>query len=76
MRFLLWAFEAGTNDPSGWITNCSRQARMALTEEQLGDRLTEVTKYLRTLKSAEHLDLAIASMTEVFPRYCATHYTA
>ena len=45
---------------------------MALAEEQLGDRLTEVTKYLRTLKSAEHLDLAIASMTEVFPRYWAT----
>ena len=49
---------------------------MALTEEQLGDRLTEVTKFLRTLKSAEHLDLAIASMTEVFPRYCAIHHTA
>ena len=45
---------------------------MALTEEQLGDRLIEVAKYLRTLRSAEHLDLAIASMTEVFPRYWAT----
>ena len=31
-------------------------------------RLAEVTKQLRSLRTAEHLDLATASVTEVYPR--------
>ena len=32
-------------------------------------RLSEVVKYMKTLRAAQHLDLALPSMTEVYPRY-------
>jgi len=37
-------------------------------DEKIAARLSEVAKYMKTLRAAQHLDLALPSMTEVYPR--------
>jgi len=37
-------------------------------DEKIAARLSEVVKYMKTLRAAQHLDLALPSMTEVYPR--------
>jgi len=37
-------------------------------DKKIAARLSEVVKYMKTLRAAQHLDLALPSMTEVYPR--------
>ena len=36
-------------------------------DERKVERLSEVVKYMKTLRAAQHIDLALSSMTEVYP---------
>ena len=36
-------------------------------DERIAERLSEVVKYMKTLRAAQHIDLALSSMTEVYP---------
>jgi len=37
-------------------------------DKEAAARLAEIVKYMKTLRAAQHLDLALPSMTEVYPR--------
>ena len=50
-----------------WVWSLFRDNDCATQEAAA--RLAEIVKYMKTLRAAQHLDLALPSMTEVYPRY-------
>ena len=49
-----------------WVWSLVRDNDCATQEAAA--RLAEIVKYMKTLRAAQHLDLALPSMTEVYPR--------
>ena len=54
-----------------WVWSLVRDNDCATQEAAA--RLAEIVKYMKTLRAAQHLDLALPSMTEVYPGYFWNH---